>query len=218
MHEQMDTFSSTARQQCRRKISCILLAVGAAAIVASCSWMGVGSVSPSFEEAEFPTVTTSTHRVYYSVDLRIGYRTIADAIRQEIGKTAGQAEAAYMSEPPDHGLFCKVTIDPQPRSGLSNLWMFASVLSLGILPFYDYEGERVSVRYDLYADRQFTRSYTYVVSRRGLFWLGAPLVKPFLSPQWSQSIGDDEAWRNAFRATVQHLIKDATGDGVRVFP
>mgnify|MGYP003507290785 FL=1 len=213
MHEQMDTFSCAVRPQFGRRVSCTLLAVGVAAIVASCSWMGAGSVSPSIGEAEFSTGPISPQRVYYNIDLRLN-RAIADAIRQGLGKGAGQSEAAYISEPPAHGLFCEVSLDRQPRKALSDVWMLASVLSLGILLFYDDEGERINVRYDLYVDRQFKRSYTYVVSRRGLFWAGTPLIKPFLPPSWSESIIDDQVWNSAFRATARQFVMEIIKDGV----
>lgn len=213
MHEQMDTFSCFARRQFPRNGSRALLVVGLAVVLSSCSWMGAGVVGPLLGDAEVPTGAPSTKRVYYNIDLRAEYRAIADVIRQGLGKEAGESEAVYMSEPPDHGLFYKVTLDRQPHTALSNFWMFVSALSLGILPFYDHEGERVSVRYDLYADRQFKRSYTYMVSRRGLFWLGTPLVKPFLPSDWSESVVDNQVWLGAFQATARQAMKDVKKDG-----
>lgn len=215
MHEQMDTFSRTTQRESCRNRSVTLLAVGLVFVLSSCSWMGAGSVSPSIVEADFSTGPISPQRVYYHIDLRLN-RALADAIRQGLGKEAGQSEAVYMSEPPDHGLFCEVSLDRQPRKFLANLWMFASVLSLGILPFYDDQGERVNVRYDLYVDRQFKGSYTYVVSRRGLFWAGTPLIKPFLSPGWSERILDDQVWNGAFRATARQFVMEIIKDGAQV--
>ncbi|MBX3343068.1 MAG: hypothetical protein KF711_15870 [Nitrospira sp.] len=218
MHERMDTFSFTVGRKFWRRVSCALLAVGMAVIIVSCSWVGVGSVSPSIGEADFSAELISPQRIYYNIDLRRN-RKIADAIRQGLGKGASQSEAVYISEPPAHGLFCEISLDRQPRkAALSNLWMIASVLSLGVLPFYDDEGERIDVRYDLYVDRQFKGSYTYVVSRRGLYWAGAPLIKPFLSSSWSESILDDQVWNSAFRTTARQFLMAIIKDGVQVLP
>lgn len=217
MREQMGIFRCATWRASLRTLPGALLAVGLAIILSSCSWMGAGSVSPLWREADAPAVAPSTKRVYYNIDLRVEYRAIADAIRQGLGKEAGQSEAVYMSEPPDHGLFYKVTLDHQPHTALSNFWMFVSVLSLGILPFYDYEGEQVSVRYDLYTDRQLKRSYTYLVSRRGLFWLGTPLIKSLLPSDWSESIIDEQVWHGAFRTTARQFVRDITKDGSQVF-
>lgn len=209
----MDIFSCTTQHESRRDSSFGLLAVVLAVVLSSCSWMGVGSVSPLWREADAPAVESSSKRIYYNIDLSVEHRTIADAIRHGFGTGAGRSEAIYISEPPNDGIFYRVTLDRLPRPALSNFWGFLSALSLGILPFYDHEGERVSVRYDLYVDRQFKRSYTYLASRRGLFWLGTPLVKPFLPSDWSESIIDYEVWLSAFRATARQFVKDAVKDG-----
>lgn len=160
MRGQMDIFSCTTQREFRRDSSLGLLAVALAVVLSSCSWMGVGSVSPLWRDGDAPAVEPSSKRVYY------------------------------------------------------NFWGFLSVLSLGILPFYDHEGERVTVRYDLYVDRQFKRSYAYLASRRGLFWLGAPLVKPLLPSDWSESIVARDVWLSVFRTTARQVMADVKRDGI----
>lgn len=214
MRGQMDIFSCTTQREFRRDSSLGLLAVALAVVLSSCSWMGVGSVSPLWRDGDAPAVEPSSKRVYYNIDLSLEYGAIAGAIRQGFGTDAGRPEAVYISEPPKDEIFYKVTLDRRPRSALSNFWGFLSVLSLGILPFYDHEGERVTVRYDLYVDRQFKRSYAYLASRRGLFWLGAPLVKPLLPSDWSESIVARDVWLSVFRTTARQVMADVKRDGI----
>lgn len=209
----MDIFSCTTQREFCRDSSVGLLAMALTVVLSSCSWMGVGSVSPLWRDADAPAVEPSSKRIYYNLDLSLEYGAVADAIRQGFGTHAGRSEAVYISEPPKDGIFYKVTLDRRPRSALSNFWGFLSVLSLGILPFYDHEGERVNVRYDLYIDRQFKRSYTYLASRRGLFWLGAPLVKPLLPSDWSESIVAQEVWLRVFQTTAWQVMEDVKKDG-----
>lgn len=121
-------------------------------------------------------------------------------------------ESVYMSEPPEKGLFCLIKLTRESRPPLTMAWAFLSGISLALIPFVDSSGDRYVVTYDLYVDKDLKKSYQYEIVARGLIWLGAPLLKPFMPADWKESLVNEKVLEKAFHSTVRAFWQDAHED------
>jgi hypothetical protein len=182
-----------------------------ALISASCSWMSTGRITPQPEDFQIPSNTEKSARIYFDFHSSRNGHTI-DIFRRGLEDNPTFKEAVYISELPKQGVSCNITFFNEPRSPFIFAWAIFSGLSMGIIPFYDAHGDRHTFIYELYVDGDLKNSYQYLITMKALWWIGAPLLKPFLPRDWTGTV-DSENYDKAVIGTARAFWLDAHKDG-----
>ena len=175
--------------------------------------MSAGRITPQPDDFKLPANTEKSSRIYFDLYPIRPSRDLIDPLRRGLEDNPTFMEAVYISEPPKEGVFCNITFAREPRSPLLWAWVLVSGISIGIIPFYDDYGDRLTLTYELYVDSDLKKSYQYVIIARGLWWIGAPLLKPILPSDWTGSIADSENYDRAVIGTARAFWLDAHADG-----
>lgn len=106
--------------------------------------------------------------------------------------------------PPEKGLYCSVQVEYHPVSDVEAALLAVSYATSAVLPTYHGTSRHV-VRYHLFVDREFKKTYEYGIGTRQGAWLG---LMPFA---WANlltpSLGE------ALQATTYQFFVDAALDG-----
>jgi hypothetical protein len=181
--------------------------------LASCAWMSVGQVTPQLDDFSVQPYRGGNGRIYYAVrEIDVGTE-IFQSLQLGLLDNPTFKESVYMSEPPERGVFCLITLRRESRPPFMMAWAFLSGISLALIPFVDSSGERYAVTYDLYIDKDLKKAYQYEIVARGLIWLGAPLLKPFMPADWKESLVNQRALGKGFLSTARAFWHDAHEDG-----
>ena len=175
--------------------------------VSSCSWMDVSTITLHFEPIDDLSEVSPGSPIYFDV----GKDLNSDAFQRELDAHLGIQKWVHVTAIPQNGIFCKVLSEREPRSPMMWAWVAVSVLSLTAVPYYDGYGDRTTMSYELYIDGDLKKSYQYRITVSGLMWIGAPLVKPFLSADWV--FLDTASENEAFMSTIRAFLVDAHRDG-----
>jgi hypothetical protein len=173
--------------------------------------MSAGRVTPQPEDFQIPSNTEKSARIYFYF-YPIPYSHTIDILRRGLEDNPTFKEAVYISELPNQGVSCSITFSIEPRSPFILAWAIFSGLSMGTIPLYDAHGDRHTVTYELYVNGDLKNSYQYLITMKGLWWIGAPLLKPFLPRDWTGSL-DSENYAKAVIGTARAFWVDAHEDG-----
>lgn len=183
------------------------------ASLASCAWMSVGQVTPQPDDFSVPPYRGGNGKIYYAVrQIDVG-KEMFQSLQLGLLDNPTFKESVYMSEPPERGIFCLITLTRESRPPFLMAWAFLSGISLALIPFVDSSGARYVVTYDLYIDKELKKAYQYEIIERGLIWLGAPVLKPFMPADWKESLVNGKALQKAFLSTARAFWHDAHEGG-----
>lgn len=137
--------------------------------------------------------------VAYPSDLEV-YEGIAGAFRDSGIFSAANPRLT----PPEKGLYCSVEVEYHPINDLEAASLAVSHATSAVVPAYHSTSRHV-VRYHLFVDREFKKTYQYSIGATQGAWLGlVPFAwVSFLTP----SLGE------ALRATTYQFFIDAALDG-----
>jgi hypothetical protein len=173
--------------------------------------MSAGRVTPQPEDFQIPSNTEKSARIYFYFYPIQDSHTI-NILRRGLEDNPTFKEAVYISELLKEGVSCKITFFNDPRSPLHLAWRFFSGLTMGIIPLYDAHGDRQTFTYELYVDGDLKKSYQYLITMKELWWIGAPLLKPFLPRDWTGNV-DSENYDKVVIGTARAFWVDAHEDG-----
>ncbi len=106
--------------------------------------------------------------------------------------------------PPEKGLYCSVQVEYHPISDVEAAALAVSHATSAVLPTYHGTSRHV-VRYHLFVDREFKKTYEYTIGTKQTAWLG---LVPFAWMNiFTPSLGE------ALRATTYQFFIDAALDG-----
>lgn len=106
--------------------------------------------------------------------------------------------------PPEKGLYCSVQVEYQPVNDVESAALAVSHATSAVLPTYHGTSRHV-VRYHLFVDREFKKTYEYAIGTKQGVWLG---LVPFAWVNvFTPSLGE------ALHATTYQFFIDAAIDG-----
>lgn len=106
--------------------------------------------------------------------------------------------------PPEKGLYCSVEVEYHPVSDVEATALAVSHATSAVMPAYQSSSRHV-VRYHLFVDREFKKTYQYSIGTMQAAWLG---LVPFA---WANAL--TPSLGEAFQATTYQFFLDAAFDG-----
>lgn len=141
----------------------------------------------------------SDHFIGSSADLE-EYRELERAFRNSGIFSAANPRLT----PPEKGLYCSVQVESQPVSDVGAAALAVSHATSAVLPTYHGTSRHV-VRFHLFVDREFKKTYEYTIGTKQGIWLG---LVPFVWVNaFTPSLGE------ALHATTYQFFIDAALDG-----
>jgi hypothetical protein len=185
-----------------------------ALISVSCSWMAAHQVTPHPDDFKTPSGTEKSATIHFNFYPPHIPSNGIKPFQRGLEDNPTVKEAVYISEAPKEGLFCSITIEIRPGTPLFYTWAYVSGISLGMIPFWDVNGIQRIFTYKVYVNGNFSKSYQYVSTIKSVFWIGLPLLKPFLSSDWTNSVANGEDYDKAIIGTGRAFWLDAHADGL----
>jgi hypothetical protein len=152
------------------------------------------------------------------------YRLTSDQLArgiQEGLKASGAEEAIMITKPPDSGVFCSITLARKDdRSIVTKAYWYFTSLTLRAIPYYGDLSTYV-VTYELYIDGKPKSQYHYQIEEKEFSWLGALLIRPFMSNDWIAVTGgrglspQQLPWLNRFATTIGATANSFLADAQR---
>ncbi|MFO0773598.1 MAG: hypothetical protein U0172_02900 [Nitrospiraceae bacterium] len=124
------------------------------------------------------------------------------------------SNVAYAAAAVPGEYFCRIQIVPKPQDFLflKVPWWIISFASLTAIPAYI--DESIYISYELYRNEQLVQRFKYEIQSEGIYWLGAPLLTPFVPSDWALGLPDNANRLRPYRATAELFLQDAHAAGL----
>lgn len=205
-------------------------------IFPSCVWMNWQAPSPTSDLLPDSPKMNGRSTIYFNLPDYFNasssgpakypwlYRLTSDQLARGVQqgfKASGVEETIMITKPPDTGVFCSITLARKDeRSTTTKAYWYFTSLTLWVFPYFG-ESSTYVITYELYIDGKSKNQYQYQIEEKQFSWLGALLIRPFMSNDWIVITGgrglspQQLPWLNRLATTIGATASSFLADAQR---